>query len=328
MVNRLRCRVARCSRSWKGVHDRGKWGVWLEIDRKRTAYPGGFAPRSVVDAEREDLHVEVEAADRAAIEQFKRAGAGARPRTVGRRGLEVLAGDTGLWDRGPRGGNALGTRPRAVRVRAAVGGQTGSLSAAGLCLDPWRVEAPPSRDPAAAVGRIRRTAWRSGVPPQRGLPDLSALGEAAQAPDAPAALRRGENVRRLRRPHGPDLGLWRRRSLPCASVRDRDGGERLCIRRGHAHRIAARLARQPRASTGVLWRGANDHCARQPEGRRHACRSLRTGTAAVVRRDGSALSLCRHTGAAVSAEGQKPRRTDRALGVSLDPCATAAPALL
>jgi hypothetical protein len=37
MVNSLRRCVARCSRSWKGVHDRGKWGVWLEIDRKQTA---------------------------------------------------------------------------------------------------------------------------------------------------------------------------------------------------------------------------------------------------------------------------------------------------
>src|ERR1700679_431480 len=207
MVNRLRCRVARCSRSWKGVHDRGKWGVWLEIDRKRTAYPGGFAPRSVVDAEREDLHVEVEAADRAAIEQFKRAGAGACPRTIGRRGLEVLAGGTGLRNRAHRGGNALGTRTRAARVRAAVGGETSNLGATGLCLDPWRVEAPPSRDPAAAVGRICRALWRCGVSAQRVLPDLSALGEAPQALDAPATLRRREDVRRLRRPHGADLGL-------------------------------------------------------------------------------------------------------------------------
>src|SRR6202041_1702546 len=110
MVNRLRCRVARCSRSWKGVHDRGKWGVWLEIDRKRTAYPGGFAPRSVVDAEREDLHVEVEAADRAAIEQFKRPGARARLGPVGWRGLKVFTRGSGLRDRGRRGRNALGGR--------------------------------------------------------------------------------------------------------------------------------------------------------------------------------------------------------------------------
>ena len=68
MVNSLVCRVARCSRSWKGVHDRGKRGVWLEIDRKADRVTWDFAPRSAVDAEREDLHVEVEAADRAAIE--------------------------------------------------------------------------------------------------------------------------------------------------------------------------------------------------------------------------------------------------------------------
>ena len=34
MVNSLRRRVARCSRSWKSVHDRGKWGGRLEINRK------------------------------------------------------------------------------------------------------------------------------------------------------------------------------------------------------------------------------------------------------------------------------------------------------
>jgi hypothetical protein len=51
-------------------------GGWRLIG-KRTAQPEGFfVPRSAVDAEREDLHVEVEAADWAAIEQFKRPGHG------------------------------------------------------------------------------------------------------------------------------------------------------------------------------------------------------------------------------------------------------------
>ena len=40
---------------------------WLEIDRKAERVIWGFLPPgSAVDAEREDLHVEVEAADRAA----------------------------------------------------------------------------------------------------------------------------------------------------------------------------------------------------------------------------------------------------------------------
>ena len=45
----------------------------------------------------------------------------------------------------------------------------------------------------------------SGLPAQRLLPDLPALGEAAEALDAPAALRRREALRRLRRAHRTDL---------------------------------------------------------------------------------------------------------------------------
>jgi len=62
--------VDRCSRSW-----RVRWR--LEIDRKADRVIWGlFAPRSAVDAQREDLHVQAEAADRAAGEQFKCPGTG------------------------------------------------------------------------------------------------------------------------------------------------------------------------------------------------------------------------------------------------------------
>ena len=53
---------------------------------------GLFVLGSEVDAEREGLRVEAEAADRAAGEQFKRPGAPAGARAVGRSGLEVPAG--------------------------------------------------------------------------------------------------------------------------------------------------------------------------------------------------------------------------------------------
>ena len=53
---------------------------------------GLFVLGSEVDAEREGLRVEAEAADRAAGEQFKRPGARAGARAVGRSGLEVPAG--------------------------------------------------------------------------------------------------------------------------------------------------------------------------------------------------------------------------------------------
>ena len=39
---------------------------WLEIDRKADRIIWGLTPGSAVDAEREDLHVQVEAADLAA----------------------------------------------------------------------------------------------------------------------------------------------------------------------------------------------------------------------------------------------------------------------
>jgi hypothetical protein len=45
MVNSLRCHVARCSRSWKDVQDRGKWGVWPEIDRKADRVTWVFVPK-------------------------------------------------------------------------------------------------------------------------------------------------------------------------------------------------------------------------------------------------------------------------------------------
>src|ERR1019366_8429861 len=48
----------------------------LEIDRRADRVIWGlFAPRSAINAEREDLHVEAEAADRAAGEQFEHPGA-------------------------------------------------------------------------------------------------------------------------------------------------------------------------------------------------------------------------------------------------------------
>jgi hypothetical protein len=99
-----------------------------------------------------------------------------------------------------------------------------------------------------------RPIWHCRLQTQRLLPVLSALGEAAEALDAPAALRRREAVCRLRRPHGADLRLRRRGSVPCALVRHGDGCERLCVRRSDQERVAARLARQPHASAGVLWR--------------------------------------------------------------------------
>src|SRR5271166_5288310 len=101
MANSLGRRVARCSRSWRSVHDRGKWGGRLEIDRKADRVIWGlFAPRSAVDAQREDLHVEAEAADRAAGEQFKRSGARPSAGAVHRGGLKVPAGCARMRDRG------------------------------------------------------------------------------------------------------------------------------------------------------------------------------------------------------------------------------------
>lgn len=42
----------------------------------------------------------------------------------------------------------------------------GHLDATGLLKDQWRIEEPPSCDAAATVGRICRSFWRRGVPPQ------------------------------------------------------------------------------------------------------------------------------------------------------------------
>lgn len=76
--------VEKCSRSWRG-------GGRLEIDRMADRVALGlFVLGSEVDAEREGLRVEAEAADRAAGEQFKRPGARAGARAVGRRGLRHL----------------------------------------------------------------------------------------------------------------------------------------------------------------------------------------------------------------------------------------------
>src|ERR1022692_4397814 len=101
MVNSSGHRVAHCSRSWKSVHDRGEGGGRLEIDRLVDRVMSGvFAPGSAVDAEREDLHVEAEAADRAAGEQFKHPGALASSGAVRRGGLEVPAGGARERDRG------------------------------------------------------------------------------------------------------------------------------------------------------------------------------------------------------------------------------------
>ena len=95
--------MARCSRSWKSVHGRGEGGGRLEIDRKADRVALGlFVLGSEVDAEREDLHVEAEAADRAAGEQFKRPGARADARTVGGRARVPQTAETTLT-RSPRG---------------------------------------------------------------------------------------------------------------------------------------------------------------------------------------------------------------------------------
>src|SRR5207245_5872716 len=91
----------RIPRDRESVHGRGEGGGRLEIDRKadRVALDF-FVVESEVDAEREDLDVEAEAADRAAGEQFKRPGARADARTVGGRGLEVPADGARVRDRG------------------------------------------------------------------------------------------------------------------------------------------------------------------------------------------------------------------------------------
>lgn len=56
--------------------------------------------------------------------------------------------------------------------------------------------------------------------------------------------------------------------------------QRLRVCGSHAHPAAPGLARQPRASAGVLRRSAHDLRARQPASRSHARRSLRAAVAA------------------------------------------------
>jgi len=114
-------------------------------------------------------------------------------------------------------------------------------------------------------GAYRRSAF---------CPDLPALGEAAEALDAPAALCRREDVRRLRREHGADLRGARRGSLPGAAVRERSRGERPGVRGRHPHPVLAGLVGEPRAGSGILRCGGNRLGAGQSQGRRHACRSL------------------------------------------------------
>src|ERR1700682_810240 len=99
MVNTWAPCVARCSRSWKSVHERGEEvGGWRFNRQADPVALGLLSFRSGVDAEREGLHVEAEAAHRAAGKQFKRPGARACARAVGRRGLEVPAGGARVRD--------------------------------------------------------------------------------------------------------------------------------------------------------------------------------------------------------------------------------------
>src|SRR5271170_83708 len=170
-------------------------GGWRLIDwRPRNLRVLSF--RSAVDAEREGLHVEVKAADRAAIEQFERPGPEPGTWPVGRGGLEVSGGASRLRDRCCRGRYPVGSRARAPRVRRQLTGQGGHPGGTGLRVDPRGTEAPPARDAAAAVGGVHRRARCRGLPAQRLLPDLPGLGAAAEALDAPAAFCRREDVRR------------------------------------------------------------------------------------------------------------------------------------
>jgi len=165
-------------------------------------------PGSAVDAQREDLHVEAEAADRAAGEQFKASGrslgrwgcpSGQSRRTCGR--CARAASAPPMPSRSRKWSSSSGCSDRRCR------GNPGR-SCTGLCLDPRGAQASPHVTlqllwESTRLGTARR------LPPQRLLPDLRGLGEAPEALDAPAALRRREAVRRLRRSHGADL--WGRR---------------------------------------------------------------------------------------------------------------------
>jgi len=114
----------RIPRDRESVHGRGEGGGRLEIDRKADrAALDFFVVESEVDAEREDLRVEAEAAHRGAGEQLKRPGARADARTVGGRGLEVPAGGARVRDRrigatasAPRSAGPLTYRSRKVLV--------------------------------------------------------------------------------------------------------------------------------------------------------------------------------------------------------------------
>ena len=126
----------------------------------------------------------------------------------------------------------------------------------------------------------------------------------------------------------PIYGGARAGGVRRAAVRECAGRQWLRVRGGDAHPGAAGLARESCAGAGVLRRGADDLRSGQPQGRRHARRSLRARAAALVRGTRGPLPGGDHPGATVPAEGQKPRGTDGFAGVSLDPGAPAASALL
>lgn len=94
----------------------------------------------------QDLRVEVEAADRAAVEQSERAGAGACPGFVDWGGLKVPASRV-------RGGNQCSRRgisvgggggAGAARLRTDDAGEGQRASGARLRLDPQRAQTPPA----------------------------------------------------------------------------------------------------------------------------------------------------------------------------------------
>ena len=145
---------------------------------------------------------------------------------------------------------------------------------------------------------------RGGLPAQRVLPDLSALGEAAEALDAPAALRRREAVRRLRRPHGADL---RRRAARRRSGRTSSSARWARAATRTRRRRAARRCRTGSAATCGRWsfmgRPRRSSCPTTRKVGVTQGGSLRAGAAALVRGNGRSLPLRGDPGAAVSAEG-------------------------
>ncbi len=167
-----------------------------------------------------------------------------------RRALGLSVGAVSKYLRAVRAAGSTPRRPKRSRRWNSSSACSGRrwrakprLCGAGLRLDPRGTQASSARDAAAAVGGIRGPVRRGGVPAQRFLPNLPALGEAPEALDAPAPLRRREAVRRLRRSHGADLWGTRRGGVPGAPVRQRHGRERLRVCGGHAQRVAAGLAR-------------------------------------------------------------------------------------